>query len=286
MNILFNNEELLRLITNLYTLTGIRANILDLNGNDICLADDHLPFCAKINACPEGHTRCVNCDVAATLRCMHQSGVHFYRCHAGICEAIFPIFSGGKPLAFLVFGQYLDTTSIQTQWETTKTVLDWYPEGADTLRDAFFSFRQYTSQEITAYAEILQALAKYIQLTGAIRTSEYTDLQRLEIYINQHYTENISLSSISKDLGISRTKLCSMAKKLFNGKTISRIVAERRISAAKDLLVQDNMPISVVAESVGITDYNYFTKVFRSITGTTPSEFRKQHRHNAKNSVR
>ena len=36
MNILFNNDELLHLITNLYTLTGIRANIFDLTGKDIC----------------------------------------------------------------------------------------------------------------------------------------------------------------------------------------------------------------------------------------------------------
>ena len=33
-----------------------------------------------------------------------------------------------------------------------------------------------------------------------------------------------------------------------------------------------------VAEQVGINDYNYFSKVFRSITGATPSAFRKQFR--------
>ena len=29
---------------------------------------------------------------------------------------------------------------------------------------------------------------------------------------------------------------------------------------------------------VGISDYNYFSKVFRSMTGTTPSAFRKKAR--------
>ena len=41
------------------------------------------------------------------------------------------------------------------------------------------------------------------------------------------------------------------------------------------MLVQSSMPISAVAEAVGISDYNYFSKVFRSMTGTTPSAFRK-----------
>ncbi len=35
------------------------------------------------------------------------------------------------------------------------------------------------------------------------------------------------------------------------------------------------MPISAVGETVGISDYNYFSKVFRSATGMTPSAFRK-----------
>ncbi|MDE6898243.1 MAG: helix-turn-helix transcriptional regulator, partial [Lawsonibacter sp.] len=56
----------------------------------------------------------------------------------------------------------------------------------------------------------------------------------------------------------------------------SYLIAQRRINAAKRLLLQSNMPISAVAEEVGISDYNYFSKVFRSMTGTTPSAFRKE----------
>ena len=73
MNILFHNDELLRLITNLYTLTGIRANIFDLSGKDICLDDEHMPFCARINGCGEGHSRCVACDARAVARCALQA---------------------------------------------------------------------------------------------------------------------------------------------------------------------------------------------------------------------
>ena len=51
-------------------------------------------------------------------------------------------------------------------------------------------------------------------------------------------------------------------------------------AAAKRLLTRSNTPISAVAEAVGITDYNYFTKVFRSITGMTPSAYRNQNRRN------
>ena len=280
MNILFNNDELLRLINNLYILTGIRANIYDFSGRDICLTDDHIPFCAKINACPEGHERCLACDAQAVRHCDGEDSTYFYRCHAGICEAIIPIFSNGMPMAYLAFGQHLDTSSMEEQWENTRATLDWYPGDIEELKRDFFAFRQYSPKEITACAEILKALASYIHLAGMIQTTEYTDLQRLEIYLDRHYMDKLSLASISSELGISRTKLCTLAKRLSGGKTLSQMIAERRVSAAKLLLTRSDKPIAVVAESVGITDYNYFTKIFRSVTGVTPSAFRKKYRHN------
>lgn len=280
MNILFDNDELLRLMTNLHTLTGIRSNIFDFNGKDICLTNDHAPFCAKINACAEGHARCLNCDVQAVKRCANRDQIQFYRCHAGICEAIIPICSGGIPIAYLAFGQLLDSTPLESQWARTRATLDWYPGDPDALYTDFCAFRQYSSQELAAYADILKALGSYIHLSGMIQTAEYTDLQRLELYLEQHYMEKLSLTSISEELNISRTKLCALAKRLSGGKTLSRMIAERRVAAAKLLLMKGDAPISTVAESVGIIDYNYFTKIFRSVTGMTPSAFRNQYRRN------
>ena len=280
MNILFNNDELLQLLNNLYTLTGIRANIYDFNGKDICLTDDHIDFCSLINACPEGHERCLACDAKAVKHCTGKDSIYFYRCHAGLCEAIIPIYSDGMPVAYLAFGQHLDSSDVEQQWETTRATLDWYPGGPDALQKEFFSLRQYTPEQISACAEILKALASYIHLSGMIQTTEYTDLQRLELYLDQHYMEKLSLSTISAALNISRTKLCALAKRLSGGKTLSRMIAERRVAAAKLLLLRSDEPIAAVAGAVGISDYNYFTKIFRTITGMTPSAFRNYNRRN------
>lgn len=276
MNILFDHERLLQLITNLHTLTGIRANIFDVTGKDICLSDDHAPFCELINACPEGHARCEACDAKAVKERGSSAKLSHYRCHAGICEAILPIHEGGVPVAYLVFGQLLDNTPIEKQWSVTEKTLDWYPGDREELKKAFGNFRQYSGEEIAAYSDILEALASYIQLQGMIRTSELTELQKLEIYLNEHYTEKLSLETVAAHLHVGRTKLCALAKKLSGGKSLSWLIAQRRVEAAKKLLIRGDMPISAVAEEVGISDYNYFTKVFRSVTGMTPSQYRKQ----------
>ncbi len=275
MNILFNADRLLRLIQNLETLTGIRADIFDINGHNIHLNNEHQPFCERINACSEGHARCEACDARAVAACAKLCSVYTYRCHAGICETVFPVFEGGVPIAYLVFGQLLDDSPMEEQWQRALKALDWYRGDREELRRAFFRFRQYSATEIDAYTEILKALASYIQLEGMIRTAEHTDMQKLELYLNEHYMEKLSLQSISADLGIGRTKLCALAKKLSGGNTLTQMISERRVSAAKNALLHTDDPVSVVAERVGFSDYNYFTKIFKSVTGKTPSAYRK-----------
>lgn len=278
MNILFDGEQLLRLLTDLRVLTDIRANIFDAHGKDIQITEDHVPFCRLINAVPEGHARCEACDARAVVRCSKQKKAYHYRCHADICEVLLPIHNGGEPIAYMVFGQLLDEKPLEEQWKRTRKTLDWYPGDMEELKAAFFEFKQYSRKQLAAYSDLLEAMASYINLQGIIRAAEHTDLQKLENYLDQHYMEKLSLASISADLNIGRTKLCALAKELSGGNTLSQIIAQRRVDAAKAMLLRSSAPISMVAEAVGISDYNYFSKVFRSITGMTPSAFRKKHR--------
>lgn len=278
MNIVFDHERLLQLITSLYTLTGIRANIFDLKGKDICLSDDHAPFCALINSCEEGHRRCEECDARMVRQHGADARPFSYRCHAGIRETILPIRFGGAPVAYLVFGQLLTDEPYDAQWAETEKTLSWYPGDIGELKDAFLRFRRYSEAELTAYTDILEALSSFIQIKEMIQTSDLTDIQKLEMYLDEHFTEKLSLERVSNDLGIGRTKLCLLAKKLSGGESLSHLIAQRRVSAARTLLVQSNAPISAIADAVGISDYNYFTKVFRSVTGVTPSTFRKAYR--------
>lgn len=278
MNTLFNNDRLLQLITNLHTLTGIWANIFDVHGKDIQLSAEHNKFCALINKSPEGHARCEACDADAVEHCSAARSAYSYRCHAGICETVLPFSESGETIAYIVFGQLLDDKSIKQQWENTRQTLSWYQGDMDELREAFFELKQFSARETKAYAEILEALTSYIRLEGIIRSAEYTDLQKLEMYLDQHYMESLSLKRISADLNIGTTKLCTLAKKLSGGGTLTGLIAERRVNAAKSMLQGSDMPVSAIAEKVGFSDYNYFTKIFKSVTGVTPSRYRKENR--------
>ena len=91
-----------------------------------------------------------------------------------------PLYDKKNPLAYLAVGCYLDDSPLEEQWAHTRGLLDWWPGDPDELKPAFFQFRQYSRQEVQAYAETLEALSAYIRLKGMILTTEQTDAQKLE----------------------------------------------------------------------------------------------------------
>ena len=275
MNVLFNSNRLSELLNNLQLLTGIWVNIFDAEGKDIRLFGNASAFCQRIQADPEGRRRCEDCDARAVEKCAALGRAYQYRCHAGLKEIVVPIYDQGVPIAYMVFGQLLDDTPQKQQWEATVKTLGWYGGDMLELKDAFSQIRQYSEREIKAFTEILEALTHYVLLEGMIHSAQYTDQQKLEMYIDQHYMEKLSLKQISRDLNMGTTKLCAVAKKLSGDGSVTRLISQRRVQAAKRLLLREDIPISSVAERVGFSDYNYFTKIFKAIEGVTPSAYRK-----------
>lgn len=276
-NVLINSDKLKRLLTNLYLVAGIQTNIYDKNGVDIQLFGNHTDFCRAMNASPVGHERCLKCDREGVRRCAETRKPYRYRCHAGLWEVIIPIFDSGEPVAFISFGQLLDDTSYRDQWNHTLSTLTWYDGDMLELRDCFWRLMRMSETRRRAYEDVLFALTSYIQLERIIRTAELSDEQRLKEYIDKHYMEKLSLKKMSEELHMGTTKLCAVAKKLSGDGSITKLTAQRRVDEAKLLLSNRSLSVAEIAERVGFSDYNYFTKIFKKTVGVTPSEYRKNY---------
>ena len=95
-------------------------------------------------------------------------------------------------------------------------------------------------------------------------------------YIQKHYkNEDLSINSIREFINLSQTYICSLFKEE-TGKTINQYITEYRIEKSKLLLKDIRLRVSEVSSAVGYTDANYFAKLFRKITGQTPSEYREK----------
>lgn len=102
--------------------------------------------------------------------------------------------------------------------------------------------------------------------------SNYTISRTIE-YIRTHYQEGISLEKTAEILNITPEYL-SMLFKREMGMNFSVFLKEFRISHAKRLLKGTDMKIYEVAQECGYSNSNYFTKVFKEVTGISPAEYR------------
>lgn len=94
-------------------------------------------------------------------------------------------------------------------------------------------------------------------------------------YIDNNYNKNITLTSISKDFGISSGYLSV----LFNdyiGQNFIDYLSNMRISKAKNLLKSTDMKIYEIADRVGYRDAYYFSTAFKKIVGINPTDYREK----------
>ena len=92
-------------------------------------------------------------------------------------------------------------------------------------------------------------------------------------YIKENYKRDISAGDVAGILGYSDVYFSKIFKQLFDD-TFINYLTNLRIEKAKVLLKDVSFNIKEVGASVGYTDSNYFTKVFKRSVGMSPSEYR------------
>ena len=93
-------------------------------------------------------------------------------------------------------------------------------------------------------------------------------------YIDQHYNQPLSLVSLSKQFGISRSAFCAVFPQ-FTGLSLRRYIAQKRIAQAQMLIrSQPDLPLAQIASEVGYEDTSTFYRNFLRIAGVSPSQYR------------
>lgn len=105
------------------------------------------------------------------------------------------------------------------------------------------------------------------------RTARRETISRLGHFLRANFDRHVSLASAAEEVGLTPTYLAHLVKKE-TGKTFLELLTERRLDRAKELILQSSLPISRIAEMAGFSDFAYFTRRFKQITGFSPSRYR------------
>lgn len=101
-------------------------------------------------------------------------------------------------------------------------------------------------------------------------------IQRAISYIHNHMNERIELSTLIDKACMSKDHFIRIFKSEM-GITPNAYIIQRKIEKAELLLVTTQLPIKIIAKSLGYEDSPYFNHTFKKTTGATPNQYRKNH---------
>lgn len=99
-------------------------------------------------------------------------------------------------------------------------------------------------------------------------------LARVLGYIEENLSGPLGYDVLCQIGALSRSRF-GLAFRESMGMTPHRYIVMRRVEKAKFLLIETEMPVAEVAISVGFSSQSHLSSCFRSLTGTTPSHYRR-----------
>jgi AraC-like DNA-binding protein len=103
--------------------------------------------------------------------------------------------------------------------------------------------------------------------------AESVDIWKARQFIKQHSDEEISLTKLAKAVNTSPTHLSEKFKQV-TGVNFVDYVARTRFDKARELLADGDLRISEIAFEVGFQSLSQFNRVFKRLSGKSPTGYR------------
>ena len=209
---------------------------------------------------------------------------HLTDCTKAIC-------SGNQAIATERMKSLMDcaasfTSGPLTQTRQWLTYLNIFISSAmfETAVHPYYTFQQLQAfemkiNEVGSMAKLhhlpFDMARKYSMLAKNYTYGKYSYLIRNVInYIDQHLATELSLSVLAEVFDKNASYLSNAFKKEV-GDTLTEYINKARIQASLRYFNMTNMRVADVADAVGISDFGYFSKLFKKHVGVSPREYKK-----------
>ncbi len=228
-------------------------------------------YCIYIKSFPSAQNHCKEKQCKIREKC--KDGSFCGTCYAGVKEYVYPIKKQERVLGFISVSSYKSENS--EEYITRVSEKFAIPKSELLAAYSSLSAKMPTKAEVDA---LIFPLCDMLEL-AYMKMEEDNDIQdgiipRVERYVKQHYTQDITLEDVCAEFSCSRSSVSHLFKKQ-TGKSFREYLKDVRIRVAKSLLRYSSISVAEVAISVGFSDSNYFSGVFKATTGMAPLAYRK-----------
>lgn len=230
-------------------------------------------YCTLVKTKKCAHERCLAGQkrVLEKMRdvCEPFSGV----CHAGVRERVYPLRNESEIIGFIsVSGYYSETGSERIDRLSSELGFD-----KPTLVKSYNTLKPYDADRERLDA-LIYPLAGMLELAYIKEEkSKETEslMKRIERYVKQNYNTDLTVNDICKEFGCSRSYFSHTWSSLV-GKSFREYLLDLRLDNAKRLLDLSSLNVTEIAFSVGFSDSNYFSSIFKKRHGVSPLAYRKR----------
>jgi AraC-like DNA-binding protein len=131
--------------------------------------------------------------------------------------------------------------------------------------------RNANGQGQTSLIDHSPTLPDSIRLTSGHQ--KHQALSHVMLYIDQHFRDSIDQRELAKRCGMTTFRFSRLFKEA-NGVGFTDYILNKRMSFAKQLLDNSQMPITSIGYEAGFKDPSYFARAFKQFVNCTPSEYR------------
>ena len=104
-------------------------------------------------------------------------------------------------------------------------------------------------------------------------SSDYSDLNHILSYIDEYYYLDLSVEDIALKANYSPSHFRKLFRK-FTGVSPKVYILNKRLTAAKNLLENSDLPINTISNNCGYPDNFQFSALFKKHTGFSPTSYR------------
>ncbi|GBF78007.1 AraC family transcriptional regulator [Paenibacillus sp. 598K] len=128
--------------------------------------------------------------------------------------------------------------------------------------------------KLMAGAQLTEALVYLSRETdrGQLPVGKRRLAESMKQYIQTNYRQAVNKEALGEAVGLSPNYAATLFRTV-TGQTISEYMHRQRIKTAIYMLTDSLLTIHEIAESVGYSDPSYFHRVFKRLTGSTPSAY-------------
>ena len=229
------------------------------------------PYCIYVKSHPAAQKHCIERQCKVFDRC--KDGSFCGRCYAGVTEYVYPISNGHEAVGFISVSGYRSEGAdsfifrCAEKYSIDRAALSkLYSSLSDTLPK-----KEEVDTLIMPLCNMLELA--YIKSEDSAAAEE-SFVSRVLAYIKRNHTADITLDEVCRHFSCSHSHLSHTFKKSV-GTSFREYLTHLRIEDAKALLSYSRLSVTEIALSVGFSDSNYFSSVFKKSVGKSPLAYRR-----------